>query len=125
MKTILVVDDEFDLTSTLQAILQGEGYRTEVCTDGRAALERLKQSSPDMVLMDVMMPVLSGFEVLKEMHSRGFDSVPVVLMSSVPPHVQQEDYHWRAFLRKPFSLDSLKGIVEQVIGKAENNSGKH
>ena len=125
MKTILVVDDEFDLTSTLQAILEDEGYRTDVCTDGRAALERLKQHSPDMMLMDVMMPVLSGFEVLREMRSRGLDSVPVVLMSSVPPQVQQEDYHWRAFLRKPFTLDALKGIVEQVIGKAGANSAQH
>ena len=119
MKTILVVDDEFDLTGTLRAILEGEGYRVETCADGRAAIECVKATRPDLILMDVMMPVMSGFEALHAMRrTPGLDSVPVVLMSSVILGVRREDYRWQAFLGKPFSLEALLKTVEGLIGTA-------
>jgi CheY-like chemotaxis protein len=120
MKTVLLVDDEFDLTGTLRAILEGEGYRAETCSNGKEALECLRKSRPDLVLMDVMMPVLSGFEVLRSMRQTPeLDGVPVILMSSAAPGVKQEEYGWQAFLRKPFSLPALLGTVEGLIGKSD------
>ncbi len=119
MRTVLVVDDEFDLTSTLRAILEGEGYRVDTCANGRETLERVKAAKPDLVLMDVMLPLLSGFEVLRAMRQTpGLDSVPVVLMSAMRPGVRRDDYRWQAFLHKPFSLESLVKTVEQLIGRA-------
>ena len=78
MKTILVIDDEFDLASTLRAILEGDGYRVETCSNGREALERLRGGPrPDLVLTDVMMPLVSGFEVLHTMRQTdGLKEVP-------------------------------------------------
>jgi CheY-like chemotaxis protein len=120
MKTVLVVDDEFDLTGTLRAILEGEGYRVETCSNGGEALERLKARRLDLVLMDVMMPILGGLEVLRVMRKTPeLGGVPVVLMSAASPGVKQEDYRWQAFLRKPFSLAALVSVVEGLIGKAE------
>ena len=124
MKTILVVDDEFDLASTLRAILEGEGYRVETCSNGREVLDRLKAGRPDLLLTDVMMPVLSGFEVLRVMQQTpGLGSVPVILMSAVPPGVKREEYQWQAFLLKPFTIEALLKAVEQQIGKAEAGTG--
>ncbi len=120
MKTVLIVDDEFDLSGTLRAILEGEGYRAETCANGREALERLRSATPDLVLMDVMMPILSGFEVLRTMRRmQGLEDVPVILMSSAAPGVNPEEYRWQAFLRKPFSLPLLLATVEKVIGKPQ------
>jgi CheY-like chemotaxis protein len=120
MKTILVAGDEFDLTGTLRSILEGEGYRTEVCANGQEALAQLESSKPDLLLMDVMMPFVSGIEVLRTMrHTPDLDRVPVILMSAEPPGVKREDYGWQAFLRKPFSLNALVRTVEGLIGKAE------
>jgi len=120
MKTILVVDDEFDLAGTLRAILEGEGYRTEGCSNGRAALERLKSFKPDLLLMDVMLPFLSGLEVLKVMkQTPELDGIPVILMSSVPPGVKQKDYRWDSFLRKPFSLNEVVKAVRESLGTPE------
>ncbi len=120
MKTVLVVDDEFDLTDTLRAILEGEGYRAETCFNGREALERLESAKPDLILMDLMMPALSGLEVLRTLREMpGMSNVPVVLMSAVAPCVKQEDYRWQGFLRKPFSLSALIATVERLIGKAK------
>ena len=70
MKTILVVDDEFDMASTLRAILEREGYRVETCADGREAIERVRASRPDLILMDVMMPVLDGRETVRRLRAR-------------------------------------------------------
>ena len=118
MKTILIADDEFDLAGTLRAILQGEGYAAEVCADGREALARLKAHRPDLLLMDVMMPLASGYEVLKAMkQTPGLDAVPVVLMSAAPARVNQADFGWDEFLRKPFTLDAVVQTVARLIGK--------
>ena len=118
MKTILVVDDEFDLVGTLRAILEGEGYRTESCSNGRVTLERLRANGrPDLLLMDVMLPFMSGLEVLRTMkQTPGLEGIPVVLMSSVPPGVKQKDYHWEAFLRKPFDLEELVKVARKFAG---------
>ena len=118
-KTVLVVDDEFDLASTLRAILEGEGYGVETRSNGREALDRLTAPGPkpDLVLVDVMMPLLSGCEVLKAMRqSAELKSVPVVLISSVPPAVRREEYGWQAVLHKPFSMHALLKAVQNSVG---------
>ena len=118
MKSVLVVDDEFDLTNTLRAILEGEGYRVETCANGREALDRLRAAPPDLVLMDVMMPLASGLEVLQEMRrSPGLEQVPVILMSVIAPSVKRTEYAWHAFLRKPFSLQALVKTVRELASE--------
>lgn len=118
MKTILIADDEFDLTGTLKAILQGEGYEAVVCADGREALARLGECKPDLLLMDVMMPRMSGYEVLKAMkRTPGLEGIPVVLMSAAPLGVKTADCRAEAFLLKPFTLDAVLRAVGQLIGK--------
>ena len=113
MSTILVVDDEFDLSSTVRAILEGEGYRVDVCANGREALERLKGNRPDLVLLDVMLPVVDGYGVLKAMRQAPtLADVPVVLMNSFPP---RRDGDWQGFLRKPFTLSALLDTVRQAV----------
>ena len=118
MKTILVADDEFDTTGTLRAILEGEGYRVETCSNGREALEHMRAAPPDLVLLDVMMPVLGGVDALKAMRQvPALAAVPVVLMHAVPQTVAA-GLPAQGFLRKPFSLDDLLGAVERHLGKA-------
>ncbi len=124
MKTVLVAEDEFDLARTLQAILEGEGYRVETCGNGRQVLERLRAAKPDLLLLDVMMPTLSGLDVLREMkQTPGLDGIPVVLMSAVVPKVRREDYGWDLFLRKPFSMETLLAAVRDRAGPAEEAPG--
>ena len=123
MKTVLVADDEFDLAGTLRAILEGEGYAVEVCTDGRATLERLRERKPDLLLMDVMMPRMSGYEVLQVMRQTpGLDGIPVVLMSAAPARVPQADFRWDGFLRKPFTLDALLQALAGLMDKPETGA---
>ena len=116
-KTILIVDDEFDLANTLRAILAAEGYQPETYSDGRHALERLVTAElprPDLVLMDVMMPRVSGLDVLRHMRATPeLQGIPVILMSVIRPSLKKAEYRWDAFLHKPFSLQSLVKVVRE------------
>ncbi len=120
MKTILVADDEFDMTVTLRSILEGEGYRVVTCSNGREALDRFREEAPDLVLMDVMMPLLSGVEALAAMkEAPGAVDIPVVLMSAIGLGVKREDYRWSAFLRKPFTLEALVKTVDGLLPRSD------
>jgi DNA-binding response OmpR family regulator len=120
VKTILVVDDEFDLTSTLKAVFETRGYRTEVCSNGREALDCLRDARPDLVLLDVMIPLGSGFAVLDRLRSTAeFAETPVVLMNVVPPPGDRP-VRWQAFVKKPLALGTLLETVERLIGPGES-----
>jgi CheY-like chemotaxis protein len=109
---IVVVDDELDILYAVRGILEDEGYEVVACGSGRDALAAISAAPPSLILLDVMMPYMSGYEVLdtlKEMP--GMDGVPVVMMSAVEPK-DKEGPKWKAFLRKPFNLDKLLSTVK-------------
>jgi CheY-like chemotaxis protein len=114
MRTILVVEDEFDVQQVVADVLRDEGYEVSVCGNGREALERLREKRPDLVVMDVMMPILSGTQALEVMRNTpGLDGLPVVLMSEMPPRPGERRL-WQAFLKKPFRLEQLLDAVGRV-----------
>ena len=118
MSTILVVEDEFDVQQVVADVLRDEGYEVDVCGNGREALECVRKRRPDLIVMDVMLPILSGFQVLEELE-RGLElkGMPVILMSETPPP-PSEPRRWQAFLRKPFRLEQLLDAVARASGGA-------
>ena len=118
MKEVLIVDDEFDLTSTIKAVLQHHGYRAVSCSTGKEALHCMKEKRPDLVLLDVMIPLNNGYEVLDKVRLMPeFAGTPVILMNSVPPP-EERQITWQAFLKKPLSVHSLLEAVQSLIGTA-------
>lgn len=86
MKTILIVDDEFDLTCTLKAVLEHHVYRAETCSNGREAIDSIEKNRPDLMIFDVMMPLGNGFDVLQRIRCKDeLADLPVVLTHSVLP----------------------------------------
>jgi DNA-binding response OmpR family regulator len=117
MREVLIVDDEFDLTSTVKAILEYHGYKTNTCSTGKEAFECIRESRPDLVLLDVMIPLGNGFEVLDRVRADpDLAETAVILMNSVPPP-QGKPVTWQAFLKKPLSINTLLAAVEQFIGR--------
>lgn len=119
MKTVLVVDDEFSMLWVLESLLQDEGYATRTASNGQEALERSAEERPDLILTDVMMPRLSGLELVRRLADHPeLRSVPVVLMSSMSRDAVEAKLplDGRAFLRKPFELDALLRCVRERIG---------
>ncbi|WP_434383506.1 response regulator [Melittangium boletus] len=115
MSTVLVVEDEFDVQQIVADVLRDEGHQVFVCGTGREALQHLSEFRPDVVLMDVMLPIFSGLQVLDVMRKTpGLDAIPVILMSETEPrHVQAR---WQFFLKKPFRLEHLLDAITRVMG---------
>lgn len=119
MKKILVVDDEFDLLQTICATLELGGYEPDAAGNAREALKKIAASKPDLVLTDVMMPYMSGYdlvEAIRKLPDR--EDVPLILMSAIDP-AQHPQGRWDAVLPKPFTLDKLLATVGELIGAGE------
>ncbi len=117
MKTILVVDDEMVLTEILRDVLQDAGYRVATAGDGRAGLDSLPTVRPDLVLCDVMMPILDGREVCRLLRSDPqYHTIPLVMMTAAPGSITRQDCDYTALVGKPFDLDKLLLMIEQLIG---------
>lgn len=116
MKKVLVIDDEYAILDTLRVLLEDEGYRVVAAEDGARGLELLAQEVPDVVLLDMMMPVVDGRGVLLAMQeSPRFASIPVVVMSAAGPPALRDLPPVRAILRKPFSVDQLLTVLEAAL----------
>lgn len=114
MTTVLVVDDEHDLRTAVAGVLQDEGYEVIECSDGRQALDVLAPRRPDVALVDVMMPFVSGVEVVEAARrDPTLDGLPIVLMSAVDDPSLKEGV--AAFLKKPFPLKRLLRTLTDVL----------
>lgn len=117
---ILVVDDEPGIVDVLIAVLEDAGHRASGAANGQEALAKLKASVPNVVLLDVEMPVLDGGSTLSAMKADiRLASVPVLMMSGIAESmVKRRCRGYDAFLRKPFSLEELLDAVEGLLGRA-------
>jgi CheY-like chemotaxis protein len=117
--TILVVDDEPGIVDVLIAVLQDAGHRASGAANGREALSKLKVSSPDLLLLDVEMPVLDGGATLSAMRADArLSAIPVLVMSGITESiVKRRCRGYDAFLRKPFSLDDLLDAVDALLAR--------
>jgi len=120
VKTILLVDDEFALTDTLKEFLEDEGYSAECAGNGKEALESMAKHPPDLVVSDMMMPIMDGYSMLHAIRATpALKAIPVVLTSSVSRQVvlsRDALLEFAGFLRKPFKLDEFLGLVVKLIG---------
>lgn len=117
MRTILAVDDEHDILLVIDLLLSEANFTVVKASNGKEALARLAETRPEVVLMDIMMPVMSGLDTLKIIKADpDYQKIPVVLMSALSPRVSREEYPWDAFLRKPFEIDELLGTIERLTG---------
>jgi CheY-like chemotaxis protein len=115
MNRILIVDDEQDILATLQIILEMEGYAVDTASTGQQALEKISAIEPDLVLSDVMMPVMNGIELLKRLKAHPeHRAIPVVIASagSIDPEALRG---CDAFLKKPVDLDVLMQTIARVL----------
>ncbi|MBX3315516.1 MAG: response regulator [Phycisphaeraceae bacterium] len=119
---ILVVDDESDLVDLVSYNLKKSGYETSIATDGRQALQQVAKVHPDLVILDVMMPGLSGTEVLTRLRSEAATAkLPVIMLTAKSEEVDQvvgltvgaDDY-----VTKPFSVKVLMARVESLLRRS-------
>lgn len=118
---MLVVDDEPRMARLVQLILEEAGYEVRVCPDGESCLETLRAWHPDLIILDLMMPGLSGIEVLEQLRADpSLAHLPVLLYSASGPLLPSAGEARRlrvGVLRKPFDLDSLLTAVHSLLGQ--------
>jgi DNA-binding response OmpR family regulator len=120
-KTILVVDDDFSTAEILAFVLENEGYRVLTAFNGQNGLDKLKLSSVDLVILDVMMPIMNGAEMAQAMKSDlAPGNVPVLITSALPEiTVQGMVGRYRGFLRKPFQMELVLALVRAILTDAD------
>ncbi|HMQ34854.1 MAG TPA: response regulator [Chloroflexaceae bacterium] len=112
---ILVVDDERSITDFVSDVLSEEGYRVRVCHDGASALLDIRRAPPDLVLLDIGLPVMTGDTVLRELRGGGFAALPVIVTTASTNAEQYLAVGATAILKKPFTLDRLIEIVGDYV----------
>ena len=129
MKTILLVDDEFALSDTLKDFLEGEGYAVETAGNGKEGLERMVAHRPDLIVSDLMMPIMDGKTMLRAMRDDpALRSLPVILSSSARRQVaipaSEGLPEFSEFLRKPLDLDVFLELIVKLIGPPDEGRGR-
>ncbi|HBY96866.1 MAG: response regulator [Ardenticatenaceae bacterium] len=121
MKTILIVEDERAIAALLSTVLEDEGYRVVMATNGREGLTRLAESLPNLILCDVMMPLLDGIEMCRTLQTNpAYRSVPIVLMTAARRSFSRDHCNYATVLYKPFELDRLLETVAHLIGGTDS-----
>lgn len=125
MSKILIVEDEAAMLRGLQDNLEAEGYSVESAADGKRGLGKILENTYDLIILDVMLPEVSGFDVLKKMREKNI-ATPVIMLTARGEEVDRvvglelgaDDY-----VTKPFSLRELLARVKAVLRRAEGQAG--
>jgi CheY-like chemotaxis protein len=119
MQTVLIVDDEFGVAEVLQSILEDEGYRVVTAINGKQGLARLAEVTPDLVMLDYMMPILDGTKTLEAIRQQERGAhLPIIMMSSLDePTVRDTATQYDEFLRKPFRAAAVVALVAKLLAQ--------
>ena len=126
-KKILAVDDDPDCLAFVEAVLEPEGYTVITAPNGQAGLDKLAAEEPALVILDVMMPVLNGFETCEEIKSdEATEHIPVILLTGVAKELSGTTYTHRGgmetaaddYIPKPISPPALLAAVQRLLGDA-------
>jgi CheY-like chemotaxis protein len=115
--SILVVEDNDDLQILFRLVLESDGYKVAIANNGQDALRLLEETQPQLVLMDIMMPGISGIEVSRSIkQQQSYKTLPILLVSAVDRLKEQQLNYSQAdgVLYKPFNLDDLVDKIEQL-----------
>ena len=122
-KRILVVDDEPRYQQLVEVNLKTEGYEIDTAANGQEAVEQVANDQPDLVLMDVMMPIMDGFTAIERI--REFSTVPIIVLTAKGEErdrVRGLDLGADDYVVKPFSAQELLARVRAVLRRAERHS---
>ena len=123
VQSVLVVDDDPNIRKMIIAALRREGYAFAEAPNGKEALEIMRAQHPSVVVLDLMMPIVSGWEVLQERENDPeLRQIPVIIVSATraPEIATAVDKGICAFLPKPFDIAALSALVRSCLPSASN-----
>lgn len=125
-KTVLVVDDDVAIVSLLRANLEMAEYRVDTAYDGIEALEKIHAAMPDLVILDIQMPRLSGWDVLRHLrHHAKTETLPVIMLTILGDR-DSITRGWRegvdCYIPKPFNVDEVLAMVARLLEVSDETS---
>lgn len=118
---ILIAEDEPLILQTLELKLKKEGYEVIACVDGLDALQKIDSEQPDLIITDIMMPYMSGLEVVRKVkNDLSSKNIPVIVLSTMGQEsIVEEAFELGAddYLKKPFSLSELSIRIKKLARK--------
>jgi DNA-binding response OmpR family regulator len=125
MKKILIVEDEINMVKGLKDNLEFEGYEVDTALEGRTGLQKIMQAKHDLVLLDVMLPEISGFDICRSARKEGI-STPIILLTAKGEEIDKvlglelgaDDY-----ITKPFSLRELLARIKAILRRSPLDKG--
>lgn len=123
MRRILAVDDNKDILEILQFILEDYGYKVDTLSDGHFLFDKIKEHTPDLILLDVMLGDMDGRELCKEVKAKhSTNNIPVILLSASfemgDKIARNQQGAPNAFIAKPFDINLLLNTVETQLSAA-------
>ena len=116
-RDVLVVEDDGDLATLLQMILSDAGYAVRTAGDGAQALARVAEAMPGIILLDMRMPVMNGWEFARAFFGRYGRAAPIVVVTAAEnARLRAEEIGADGWLEKPFDLDAVIAAVAQRLG---------
>ncbi len=123
MKRILIADDEANIVTALEFLLERNGYEVLVARNGGAALKMIEEHRPDLVLLDVMMPVTSGYEVCQRMRERAdWRHIKIIMLTAKGRDVEMSkglSIGADLYITKPFSTQDLLAKIDALLAGGE------
>jgi CheY-like chemotaxis protein len=119
MKLVLIVEDEYGTAQALALLLESEGFEARIAANGRAALERIAERRPDLIVTDYMMPIMNGAQLCRALRASGeLAAVPVIMASSAEEGRVRQDFDgFDGFLRKPYDAKRLMRLVTALLAR--------
>ena len=118
-RDVLVVEDDPDMAEVIVMMLGNAGYSARIAANGQEALDAVAAEKPALVLLDMLMPVMDGWQCARALHARYGHGVPIVVLTAAE-HVQARaaEIDAEAALQKPFDRRELLGIVARFVSKS-------
>jgi DNA-binding response OmpR family regulator len=115
---ILVIEDDADIRELVASVLAEEGFDVDTAADGRAGLRSVEEHMPDVIVLDMRMPVMDGWEFAARFHAAHGDDAPIVVLTAAEDvRKRAEEVGAKAWVSKPFGLDALVDTVARVADR--------
>lgn len=119
MQRILITDDSSFQRKIISSILEKEGFETVCARNGREGLDLATENPPDLIILDLLMPEMDGFEMMKQIHERGFTAPIIILTADIQDSTKEKCYEMgvATCINKPVKKDELLAAIRETLDR--------
>lgn len=126
-KLVLLVDDDVSLLDLMEHVVKKEGFRTDRATDGLEAVRKAKALNPDIMILDMMLPSMGGYEILRELQAAGYGEIPIVVVTGRHMDAQgveliRLESNVKEFMEKPVRPMKIIAALHRLLGTSPQMS---